>query len=110
MLSLKDGKIVRQWGTMLAGCQGEGPGLLKTVEEILASYDVPGLSWKQESASTGFLKGLAGKRRDFLVVYSEQFPECLVCIGAQDYGVFLNVVWYLTTAPKFLNKIRSTAA
>ena len=109
MLSLKDGKIVRQWSALLAGCQGEGPGVLKAVEKILESYNVPGLSWKQESASTGFIKGLMGKRRDFLVVYNEQFSEWLVCIGARDYGAFLSVVWYLTAAPKFLNKMRSTS-
>lgn len=110
MLSLKDGKIVREWSTLLPECQDAGAGLIETIQRKLAAYEVPGLSWKEESASTGFLKGLMGKRRDFLVVRSEQFPEWLVCIGARDYGRFLNIVWYLTTSPKFLNKMRSAAA
>lgn len=110
MLSLKDGKIVREWSTILPGCQGEGTGLLETIQQKLGSYEVPGLSWKEESASTGFMKGLMGKRRNVLVVRNEQFSEWLVCIGAQDYGRFLNVVWYLTTSPRFLNKMRGAAA
>lgn len=110
MLSLKDGKIVRQWSTLLPGCQDEAPGLIKAVQDRLASFEVPGLSWKEESASTGFLKSMMGKRRDFLIVRSEKFSEWLVCIGAQDYGRFLDVVWYLTAAPKFLNRMRSAAA
>lgn len=110
MLSLKDGKIVREWSTLLPECQAEAPGLIDSIQKRLAACEVPGLSCKEESASTGFLKGMMGKRRDFLVVRSEQFPEVLVCIGARDYGRFLNVVWYLTTSPKFLNRIRSAAA
>lgn len=110
MLNLKDGKIMQKWSVLLPGCQGEGPGLLKTIQDRLASYEAPGLTWKEESASTGFMKGLMGKRRDVLVVRNEKFPEALVCVGAQDYGRFLYVVWYLTAAPKLLNQVRSAAA
>src|SRR5262245_16721910 len=110
MLSLKDGQVVRQWSVLLPNCQGEAPGLLAAIEENLAGQAVPGLTWKQESASTGFFKALAGKRRDLLVVRNEKFSEWLVCVGAQDYGRYLNVVWYLTTSPKFLNRVRSAAA
>jgi hypothetical protein len=110
MLTLKDAKIVQKWSALLPGCQGEGPGLLKSIQERLASYEAPGLSWKEESASTGFMKGLMGKRRDVLVVRNEKFPEWLVVVGAQDYGRFLYVVWYMTAAPKFLNQIRSADA
>ena len=110
MLNLKDGKIAREWSTMLPECQAEGPGLVGTIQKKLAAYEVAGLSWQEESASTGFMKSMLGKRRDFLVVRTEQFPEWLVCVGAKDYGRFLNVVWYLTVSPKFLNKMRGVGA
>lgn len=106
MLSLKDAKIMDQWSLMLPGCQGEGPGLMKIVQDTLAHDQVPGLSWKEESASTGLLKGLMGKRRDVLIVRNEKFSEYLVCIGAQDYGRFLNVVWYFTASPSLMAKLR----
>ncbi len=105
-LTLKDAKIMDQWSVMLPGCQGEGPGLMQAVQQTLSSYEVDGLSWKEESASTGLLKGLMGKRRDVLVVRHEKFNEWLVCIGAQDYGRFLNVVWYLTASPGLMSKLR----
>lgn len=108
-MNLKDGKIAQKYSALLPGCQGEGPGLIKIIQDRLSSYEVKGLSWKEESASTGLLKGLMGKRRDVLVVRNEQFSEWLVCIGAQDYGRFLYVVWYLTTSPRFLNKMRGAA-
>lgn len=109
-LTLKDAKIMDQWSLMLPGCQGEGPGIVQAVQQKLASFEFPGLSWKEESASTGLLKGLMGKRRDVLVVRNEKFSEWLVCIGAQDYGRFLNVSWYLTVSPGFMNKVRGAAS
>jgi len=110
MLSLKDGKIAQEWSIMLPECQGGGPGLVEAIQQKFAAYEAPGLSWKEESASTGFMKSLLGKRRDFLVVRNEQFPEWLVCIGARDYGRFLYVVWYLTASPRFVNKIRAAGS
>lgn len=109
-LSLKDSKIVQKWSALLPNCAGEGPGLIKMVEDNLGSYEVPGLAWKQESAKTGFIKGMMGNRRDVLAIRNEQLSEWLVCIGAHDYGRFLSVVWYMTTSPKLMNKIRGVAS
>ena len=106
MLSLKDAKIIDQWSVMLPGCQGEGPGIVKIVSDTLARDEFPGLSCKEESASTGLLKGLMGKRRDVLIVRNEKFSEYLACVGAQDYGRFLNVVWYFTASPSLTSKFR----
>ena len=110
MLTLKDAKIVQKWTTMLPNCAGEGSGIIQKVQAALKTVEAPGISWKEESASTGFLKGMMGKRRDFLVIRNEKFPEWLVCVGAQDYGKYLHVVWYLTAAPRLLNKMRGAAA
>ena len=82
MLTLKDAKIVQKWSALLPGCQGEGPGLLKSIQERLASYEAPGLSWKEESASTGFMKGLMGKRRDVLVV--DVVGESVLVVRGKD--------------------------
>lgn len=105
-MSLKDAKIMDQWSVMLPGCQGEGPGLIQVVQQKLSSYECQDITWKEESASTGLMKSLMGKRRDVLVVRNEKFSEWMVCMGAQDYGRFLNVVWYLTASPSVMSKFR----
>lgn len=68
MITLKEGKIIDQWSTLMEQCQGEGEGLLQGVEANLERHQAPGVSWKRESVAPGWLKGLFGKRRDFLLL------------------------------------------
>ena len=98
MLTLKEGRIIDQWSTLMEECQGEGEGLLQMVESNLDRAKAPGVNWKRESVSPGWLKGLMGKRRDFLLVSNERFVTLLMAVSARDYGTSLDVAWYLTGA------------
>lgn len=45
MITLKEGKIIDQWSTLMEQCQGEGEGLLQGVEANLERHQAPGVSW-----------------------------------------------------------------
>ena len=100
MITLKEGKIIDQWSTLMEQCQGEGEGLLQIVEADLGRQEAPGVGWKRETVAPGWLKGLFGKRRDYLLVTHERFDDYLMCVGARDYGTNLDVSWYLTGSTK----------
>lgn len=100
MITLKEGKIIDQWSTLMQQCQGQGEGLLQAVEKNLEKHQAPGVSWKRESVAPGLLKGLFGKRRDYLLLTHERFEDYLMCVGARDYGTNLDVSWYLTGSTK----------
>lgn len=98
MITLKEGKIIDQWSTLIEQCQGHGEALLQAVEKNLARHQPPGVSWNRESVAPGWLKGLFGKRRDYLLLTHERFADYLMCVGARDYGTNLDVSWYLTAS------------
>ena len=100
MVTLKEGKILDQWATLLDQCQGEDEGIFRMVEEALTSYEAPGVTWKRESVAPSLWKALAGKRRDFILVRNEGFDDYLIAIGARDYGTSLDVSWYLLESAK----------
>lgn len=100
MVTLKDGKILDKWSTMLTNCRGEEEGLVRAVEANLAAFEAPGVSWTRETVSPGWLKGLMGKKRDFLLVSHERFDDYTFFVSARDYGTSLDVSWYLATSPK----------
>lgn len=100
MVTLKEGKIIDQWSTLMEQCQGEGEGLLQITEANLGRYEAPGVNWKRETVAPGWLKGLFGKRRDYLLLTHERFDDYLMCVGARDYGTNLDVSWYLTGSTK----------
>lgn len=95
MVTLKEGKILDQWATLLEQCQGEEEGVFRLVEAALTGYEAPGVTWKRESVATGFWKALKGKRRDFILVRNERFDDYLMAIGARDYGTSLDISWYM---------------
>ncbi len=100
MVTLKDAKIVESWGTMLEGCQGEDESLFRAVEVYLEESKAPGVTWKRETVSPGWLKGLMGKKRDFLLIEHERFDDYSLFVSVRDYGRHLDVNWYLAASQK----------
>ena len=94
-LRLTERRILDSWGALLEHCQGEDEGVFRLVEETLNDYRAPGVTWSRRSVVTGFWKGLAGKRREFILVRNQRFRDYLIAIGARDYGSTLDVSWYL---------------
>lgn len=105
-MRLHDAHIMHRWHVLLDGCRGYAPGILDGVEAELTRVNAPDVSWSYESLSTGLLKACAGKRRDFLLVRCEMFPEHVVCIGARDFGTALGVAWFLAVSPRIRRSIR----
>lgn len=111
MVTLKEGKILDNWATMLEHCHGEEEGLLRAVEANLSAFQAPGVTWSRETVSPGWLKGLFGKKRDFLIVTHERFDDYTFFVSARDYGTSLDISWYLAGSTKNpLVKLASQAA
>lgn len=104
MVTLRKAKIVETWASLLVHCQGEAEGFFRMVEEELRALEPPGVTWKRESAAPGFWKGLAGKRREFLLLRNERFRDVMMGVGARDYGASLDVSWYLLESTRSLIK------
>jgi hypothetical protein len=100
MVTLKEGKIVTSRATLLTNCQGEDEHFFHIVEERLAAFEAPGVSWARETVAPGFLKALKGKRRDFILVRHERFDDILICIGGRTYGTSLDCSWYVIESAK----------
>lgn len=102
MITLMRQKVQEEWGTILEECNGEGEGLLQAVEAHLTRLHPPDAAWRRESIAPNAVKGLAGKRRDGLVVANARFRDHLLCVFARDYGATLNVCWHLSGSTRGL--------
>lgn len=100
MVTLKEAKILEQWAVVLERCQGEEEALLRSIEDNLKSFETPGMTWSRETVSPGWLKGLFGKKRDFLIVTHERFDDYTFYVYARDYGTLLDVSWFLAGSTK----------
>ena len=100
MVTLKEGRIIDSWSQLIEGGQAEAEGFFESAEQYLAMSQAPGVTWKREGVAPGMLKGLFGKRRDFLMVTAERFDDYMVCIGARPYGTYLDACWFWSGSKK----------
>jgi hypothetical protein len=78
----------------------------RCIETKLEEISDPNISWEMDSADVGFVRGLAGVRRDFLVVRHRKFGEYAVLISAKAHGTALHVAWMIMTSPRLANDLR----
>ena len=105
--TLKDEKIVDSWAMIILGAQGKSDFIFDTTKKLLEKNEAPGVNWELGEVTPSFLKGLFGRKRDFLLVTNEALDDYKMYIGARDYGTNLDVQWFLTCEPGFLKKISS---
>jgi hypothetical protein len=103
-VTLKEQKIVDSWGMVIQGGQGKAESIFDTTQEILKSNEAPGVKWEMTEAQPGIIKGLFGKKRDYIMVTNEALKDYRMYIGSRDYGTNLDVAWFLTVEPGFFSK------
>jgi hypothetical protein len=84
--------------------QGRGTELYNDFLKFLEESNVPEVEAKAVKVVPGWLKGLFGKEREYLMVTAERLKDYKIYICARDYGKYLDVQWYLTCDPGFFSK------
>lgn len=108
--TLKDEKIMDSWGMVIRGARGKADYIFDTTQSLLQESEAPDVSWKLGEITPGLIKGLLGRKREYLMVTNEALKDHKMYIGARDYGIYLDVQWYLTAEPGFLKSMHSKMA
>lgn len=95
-LSKGDYGIVDRWSTVIVGGSGKAPYVLEKIQQLLKGSEAPGVKWQMVEAQPGVIKGFFGKKREYLAVTNETLWRYAMLIGARDYGINLDVSWFLT--------------
>jgi hypothetical protein len=98
--------IAEQAHSVLDAAGGEVVGLHLAVERHLRSIGDPAVAFRMETAETGFLRALAGKRRDVLVIRHARLREYVVLISARAHGRVLHVAWMVLLTPQLAGDLR----
>ena len=98
--------IADQTHSVLDGLGGEVVGLHLAVERKLQTIGDPEISWRMETAETGFFRALAGKRRDMLVIEHSRLREYAVLISSRAHGRVLHVAWMVLVTPRLASDLR----
>ena len=88
------------------GLGHEVVGLHLAVERRLRSFGDPEISWRMDTAETSFVRALAGKRRDMLVIEHSRLREYAVLISSRAHGRILHVAWMILVTPRLASDLR----
>jgi hypothetical protein len=100
-VTLKDEKILDTWGVVMESGSGHAASVLQNIQDLLKHSDLPGISWDIVEAQPGMLKGLFGKKREYLRITNEGLKDYRMYLGARGYGKHLDISWFLTVEPGF---------
>ena len=102
---LKDEKIVDSWAIVIDEAHGKSDFIFDTAQKLLEKNQAPGVKWEMGEVTPSFFKGLFGRKRDYLLVTNEALDNYRMYIGARDYGINLDVQWFLTCEPGFFKRV-----
>lgn len=77
--------------------------VLNGIQDRLGDADIPGnCTWDvDEVKSSGWFSKV---RREFLIVRLAQFSDYRIYIAAREYGIHLDVCWFLAVEPGFFKQ------
>lgn len=106
-MRLRDCMIAQQSHTVLDRLGREAIGVHLALERKLASIGDPEVSWRMETADTGFFRAFSTqKRRDVMVIEHARLREYAVLISSRAHGSVLHVAWMLLITPHLANDLR----
>lgn len=102
MAVVRNQEVVDSWSVLIENAKGKAESIFKGTEGLITKSKAPDVEIKRKKFSPGIFRGLAGAKRDFLVVVengNRRLKPYQMFIGARDYGNSLDVSWYLTFRP-----------
>ena len=103
-VTLKDEKIIDRWSMIVENGQGQAEQVYQDTENFIKESKAPGIRIGREKVRPGWLKGLLGNERSYLMVSNDALSDYRMFIGARDYGDNLDISWFLTCEPGFFKK------
>jgi hypothetical protein len=97
-------KVLDSWSILIENGSGKGRLLYEDFMNFLKESNVPELNVETVKVVPGWLKGLFGKEREYLMITTERLKDYKIYVCARDYGNYLDVQWYLTCEPGFFSK------
>jgi hypothetical protein len=99
-MALKNESVVDKWNTLVENGAGRAKQVMDAIETKIKAANIPGVRTSQRDVSSGMF----GTKRSFIHVGNDSLPDFLLYIGARDYGVHLDVAWFLTVQPTGLKR------
>lgn len=107
---LRKEQVIDKWSILIENAQGNAKMVFKETENFIKKSKAPSIGMKMRNMSPGTFKGLMGIERDFLEITDREnirMAPYQIYMNARDYGINLDVSWYLTFRPTWWHSLLS---
>ena len=108
LATLKKEEVIDNWSILIENGNGRAEDIFRDTNSFILETKAPAIAIKREEISPSMLKGVLGRKRDFLTVIDKRnirLKPYRIFINARDYGKNLDVSWYLTFKPELWKRI-----
>ena len=108
LATLKKEEVIDNWSILIENGNGRAEDIFRDTNSFILETKAPAIAIKREEISPSMLKGVLGRKRDFLTVIDKRnirLKPYKIFINARDYGKNLDVSWYLTFKPELWKRI-----
>lgn len=106
---LRRQQVIERWDTLILDGAGQAETVIKALTTQLGQIQPPNLRLSQQDLAPGWLRGILGQTRPFVVVTQTSNPRLApyrMYVSVRDYGTTLQPAWYLTYKPSFWRRAR----
>lgn len=107
---LRKDHVTDTWALLIENANGKASDILDGTATFLRESKAPSLGIAKKKVVTSLVQGVLGNEREFLVLTDKQkmaLRPFQIFINARDYGLNLDVSWYVTYRPTMLQALGS---
>jgi len=95
-------QIVEEWSVLIGDGQQHAAEIVEQTQGLIVSSKAPNITMEEKEVAPGFIRGILGQRRPFLVISNStnaNLKSYEMYLSARDYGNSLQVCWYVIHWP-----------
>jgi len=107
---LRKEQVIDRWGVLIENGQGRAGQIFEDTDRFVKESEAPFLKLERREMSPGIIRGILGRKRDFLAVTDEEnfrLRPYQIFVNARDYGNNLDVSWHMTYRPSLWQAVLS---
>jgi hypothetical protein len=105
---LRKDQVLDTWAILIEKAQGNAEEIFRDTEGFIHESNAPCIHMERKSMSPDVVGGVVGKTRNFLTITDQEnfrLRPYQIYINSRDYGDNLDVSWFLTYKPPFLQAL-----
>jgi hypothetical protein len=99
-LNISSEKVAHKWNYVVQNGAGRDQWVFDTVKELINEANMPDVTCDQLEVGSGMFS----EKRQFLIVRHNKLRDYRMFINARDFGIHLDVSWYVTIEPSLLKR------